>query len=115
EMKEMYKHPYLYTDIYEWLNSGMTAAFIHSSTESHEQIIDLLLDHGIHVYVDKPVTLELETTERIIKKAQSKNLVFMVGFNRRYAPSYQKLKELEQPNMIIVQKNVAKAAGEIRS
>lgn len=115
EINEKYKLSYLYSDIDEWIESGITAAFVHSSTESHEYIIDLLLDHNIHVYVDKPVTSNIESTERLIKKAQEKKLVLMVGFNRRYAPSYQGLKEIEDPNMIIVQKNVAKAVGEVRS
>lgn len=114
EVGATYKHPHLYADIHEWIKSGITAAFVHSSTDSHEYIIDLLLDHNIHVYVDKPVTGHIESTKRLIQKAQAKNLVLMVGFNRRYAPSYQNLKELEEPNMIIVQKNVAKAAGEVR-
>lgn len=115
EIGTTYKHPHLYADINEWIKSGITAAFVHSSTDSHEYIIDLLLDHHIHVYVDKPVTDHIESTERLINKAQEKNLVLMVGFNRRYAPSYQKLKELEEPNMIIVQKNVAKDFGEVRN
>jgi virulence factor len=29
----------------------------------------------------------------------------MIGFNRRYAPAYQKLRELQDANMIIMQKN----------
>lgn len=115
EVGATYKHPHLYTDIYKWIESGITAAFVHSSTESHEYIIDLLLDNNIHVYVDKPVTAHIESTERLIDKAKSKNLILMVGFNRRYAPAYQQLKELADPNMIFVQKNVAKAPGEARS
>lgn len=115
EIDATYKHPHIYSDMHKWVNSGIRAAFVHSSTESHEEIIDLLLDHHIHVYVDKPITTYIESTERLIKKAQSKNLVLMVGFNRRYAPSYQRLKEVADPNLMIVQKNVAKAFGEVRS
>lgn len=115
EIEREYKHPHLYADMATWLESGIEAAFVHAATEAHEYIIDELLDHGIHVYVDKPITAELVSSERLIKKAHDKNLVLMVGFNRRYAPSYQQLKKLEQPNMMIAQKNVAKAPGDVRS
>lgn len=114
EIDALYKHPHVYNDIEEWMNSGMEAAFVHASTDAHEYIIDLLLDRGIHVYVDKPITAHLKSTERLIKKAHNNNLVLMVGFNRRYAPSYAYLKEVRNPNMIIVQKNVAKAPGNVR-
>jgi virulence factor len=39
----------------------------------------------------------------------------MVGFNRRYAPAYQKLKELNDPNMIIMQKNRNALPSDIRT
>lgn len=115
EVGETYHLNNLYTDINEWIASGITAAFVHSSTDSHEYIIDLLLDHNIHVYVDKPVTNHLESTLRLIEKAKSKNLILMVGFNRRYAPSYNNLKEVANPNLMIMQKNVAKPVGDVRS
>ncbi|WP_342507970.1 Gfo/Idh/MocA family oxidoreductase [Sporosarcina sp. FSL K6-2383] len=114
EMAETYSIQHLYQNIDQWLASGITAAFVHSSTESHESIIDKLLDNGIHVYVDKPITYNLESSTRLMKKAESKGLLLMVGFNRRYAPPYMKLKELAEPNMIVMQKNRGHHAGEAR-
>lgn len=115
EIGAMYKIQNLYSDLTQWIKSGITAAFVHSSTESHEEIVDMLLDHGIHVYVDKPITDNIESTERLIEKAKQKELILMVGFNRRHAPSYKKLEELKDPNMMIMQKNVSKSVGNIRS
>ncbi|MCM3110767.1 Gfo/Idh/MocA family protein [Lederbergia lenta] len=115
EISATYQVPYLYHDIDQWLTSGITAAFVHSSTESHEAIIDKLLDHGIHVYVDKPITYDGDSTTRLMDKAESKGLILMVGFNRRYAPPYMKLKELEEPNMVIMQKNRGHQADDIRT
>lgn len=83
----------------------LDAAFVHSSTDSHEKIIDFLLDHNIHVYVDKPLTNNAEATNRLIDKANRLGLLLMVGFNRRYAKVYQKLKEVKDPTMILMQKN----------
>ncbi len=114
EITETYPINHLYHDFDQWLASGITAAFVHSSTESHESIIDKLLDNGIHVYVDKPITYDVESSTRLMEKAESKGLLLMVGFNRRYAPSYTKLKELDEPNMVIMQKNRGHHAGEVR-
>ncbi|WP_203247396.1 Gfo/Idh/MocA family protein [Sporosarcina beigongshangi] len=114
DMAETYSIQHLYQDIDQWLASGIVAAFVHSSTESHEGIIDKLLDNGIHVYVDKPITNNLESSTRLLKKAESKGLLLMVGFNRRYALPYMKLKELAEPNMVVVQKNRGHHAGEAR-
>ena len=39
----------------------------------------------------------------------------MVGFNRRYAPAYRELKQLSNPNMVIMQKNRVSLPGDIRT
>lgn len=114
DIAETYSIQHLYQDFDQWLASGISAAFVHSSTESHESIIDKLLDNGIHVYVDKPITYNLESSTRLMKKAESKGLLLMVGFNRRYALPYMKLKELAEPNMVVMQKNRGHNAVEAR-
>ena len=115
EIAAKYKIRDTYTEINMLLNSGIEAAFVHSSTASHEEIIDQLLDHNIHVYIDKPITFDGDSSERLMQKARSKGLILMVGFNRRYAPPYQKLKEIEDPNLIIMQKNRSHLAADPRT
>ena len=97
------------------LESGIRGAFVHTSTESHESIIEQLLMHNIHVYVDKPITYDFASSKRLIELAVSRGLNLMVGFNRRYAPAYQELKEVKNPNMIILQKNRHSLPGDIRT
>lgn len=105
----------VFTDRRKWMNSGIEAAFVSTATGAHEEIIDELLDHGIHVYIDKPITFYGITSKRLLAKAKEKNLILMVGFNRRYAPPYQALKEVPDPNMIIMQKNRARQAADPRT
>ncbi|WP_233711104.1 Gfo/Idh/MocA family protein [Lederbergia citrisecunda] len=100
-----YHIEHIYHNFEELLASGIEAAFVHSSTSSHEEIIDKLLDHGIHVYVDKPITYFGVSSTRLIEKAKEKGLILMVGFNRRFAPPYRQLTEVANPNMVIMQKN----------
>lgn len=115
EVAATYRIKYTYQNIDDWLTSGIKAAFVHAATDSHEVIIDQLLDHGIHVYVDKPITYDFESSKRLIDKAKSNRLLLMVGFNRRYAPPYQKLKELSEPNMVLMQKNRGHHPGDVRT
>ncbi|WP_066068986.1 Gfo/Idh/MocA family protein [Neobacillus soli] len=105
----------LHADLESLLNSGITGAFVHSSTSSHEEIVEKLLNRNIHVFVDKPITDHYDGAKRLVELAEQKGLILMAGFNRRYAPAYKKLKEVAEPNMVIVQKNRKDLPGEPRT
>jgi virulence factor len=111
---EQYRLKNLYTDVDLLLETDISAAFVHTATSSHEEIIEKLLSRNIHVYVDKPITSDLKSTARLLQMAQEKKLILMVGFNRRFAPAYSKLKLSADVNMIIFQKNRKALPGEIR-
>jgi virulence factor len=114
ELAQQYGISNLHRSLESLTNSGIKAALVHTSTASHYEIISHLLANNIHVYVDKPVTFHLESTAELFSLAKSKNLQLMVGFNRRYAPAYQKLRELSDANMIIMQKNRRSLPDEVR-
>ncbi len=97
------------------LESGIKGAFVHTASESHESIIEQLLMHNIHVYVDKPITYDFASSKRLLDLAASRGLHLMVGFNRRYAPAYRELKLIKDPNMVIIQKNRHSLPGDIRT
>lgn len=85
--------------------AGIDAAFIHTATESHAEIIELLIDQGIHVYVDKPISYHYEESVRLVELAEARGVKLMVGFNRRYAPMYAAMKEQKDRRLVIMQKN----------
>ena len=97
------------------IDAGVEGAFVHTSTASHYEILKKLLSHGIHVYVDKPVTYDYASTKEIFELANAHNARLKVGFNRRYAPAYKSLKQLENVNMIVMQKNRKALPGDIRT
>ncbi len=115
EIGRQYRFENLHESLGSILNSGIQGAFVHTATGSHEMIIEQLLMHDIHVYVDKPITYDFHSAKRLAELAASRNLVLMVGFNRRYAPSYGELRELADPNMIIMQKNRKSLPADIRT
>ena len=93
------------TSVDELISKNIEAAFIHTATESHAEIIEKLLNNNIHVYVDKPISYNYEDSIRLSKLAKSKNKIFMVGFNRRFAPMYARLKNIGSPSIIKLEKN----------
>ncbi len=102
-------HQYRFTNLHHTLDSllasGITGAMVHAATEAHYELVETLLQHYIHVFVDKPITLHYADSKRLVELAEQKNCLLMVGFNRRYAPVYRQLKELPDPNLIVMQKN----------
>ena len=89
----------------ELINMNIDAAFVHTATESHIEIIEKLLSNNIHVYVDKPISYSYEDSIRVSNLAKEVNKILMVGFNRRFAPMYSNLKNYGTPSVIKLEKN----------
>ncbi|HEY0208675.1 Gfo/Idh/MocA family oxidoreductase [Acerihabitans sp.] len=88
------------------------AVFVHTSTATHFDVVSHLLARGLHVYVDKPLAETLEQAERLVLLAARKQRVLMVGFNRRFAPLYLRLKQqMRQPVSIRMDKHRLDSVG----
>lgn len=80
------------TELDELLSWDLDAVFVHSPTPTHYEIVTRCLEHGVSVYVDKPLSYDLEESRRMAALAENKGLLLGVGFNRRYAPMYMAAK-----------------------
>jgi len=89
----------------ELIEKGIDAAFVSTATEAHFQIAEKLLNNGINVYIDKPLSLNINESQKLVKLVEESGLIAMVGFNRRFAPMISKLKEHGKADIIIIQKN----------
>lgn len=72
------------------------AVVITTQHDSHARLVLQALEGGKHVFVEKPLCLTLAELNDI-KSAQlatGGSSMVMVGFNRRYAPQVQKMKQL---------------------
>lgn len=88
------------------------AVFVHSSTATHFEVVSRLLERGVHVYVDKPLADQLSRAERLVALAARQRLALMVGFNRRFAPLYLRLKQqMGQPASIRMDKHRVDSIG----
>lgn len=115
QVAKQYRFGFLHNEISSLINSDIKAAFIHAATTAHFNLVKPLLEAGITVFVDKPVSVNYAETKELLELAEAKKTLFMVGFNRRYAPVYQQLKAVENPTLILMQKNRQNQPGEIRS
>ncbi len=104
ELGDKYRFPDQHKTIAGLIASGIKAAFVNAATEAHFELVKQLLEANIAVFVDKPISMIYAESKQLVELAEARNLLLMVGFNRRYAPVYQQLK-LEDPTLIIMQKN----------
>ncbi|KGL40979.1 Gfo/Idh/MocA family protein [Paenilisteria newyorkensis] len=113
-ISEKYRFHNTHHSVDSMIRAQVDAAFVHTSTASHPEIVRAFLEAGIPVYVDKPVADDYETTKELIELAEAKNTLLMVGFNRRFAPRYAALAEKTDTNMILMQKHRKAQASEPR-
>ncbi|MCA2221683.1 Gfo/Idh/MocA family protein [Nonomuraea aurantiaca] len=92
------------TSVDDVIKSGVEVAFVHAATGAHREIVEPLLDAGVHVYVDKPIADNLADCEALVRLAKAKRRSLMVGFNRRYAPGYTGLLALPR-HLVLMAKN----------
>ena len=88
--------PLTYTDFDAMIeNDELDAIAISSPSHLHTVQISKALEKGLHVFSEKPLGTTVEEC-RIAEKAVEKHpdLVFMLGFMRRYDPSYAYAKKM---------------------
>ena len=103
ETKSKYKINKAVSSVDDLINEGIECAFIHSSTDSHYDLCKKLLSSGIHVYVDKPISYNLEEALELKDLAIKNNLILKVGF-----------KNLGEANIVLIQKNRVNLPGQPR-
>ncbi|MBU3145716.1 Gfo/Idh/MocA family protein [Clostridium sp. CF012] len=114
KISEKYRITQYVHTVDELIEKNIDAAFVSTATEAHFQIAEKLLKNGINVYIDKPISLNFNETQKLVNLAKEKGLVAMVGFNRRFAPMINKLKEHGKADIIIIQKNRFQIPDQIR-
>ncbi len=71
---------------------------VATSTPTHFELAQLFLKNRIHVNVEKPITLQVEQGEGLIKLAKHNNLILSVGHSERFSSTFASLKnKLKQP------------------
>ncbi len=69
------------------------AVVIASSTDTHVDLITRSARAGKAIFCEKPMDLDLERVDRCIAELDRSGVPFMLGFNRRFDPSFSALRE----------------------
>jgi predicted dehydrogenase/threonine dehydrogenase-like Zn-dependent dehydrogenase len=79
-------------------NPLINTIIIATRHNSHAHFVEQALKAGKHVFVEKPLAISHEELDKVkAAYSLSKNSKLMVGFNRRFSPQIQKIKQLLEP------------------
>ena len=73
---------------YRDLIGQIDAAIIAVPTQFHHRVAMDLLEHGIHVFVEKPITLNVADADDLINVAGKRRLTLQVGHVERFNPAF---------------------------
>lgn len=76
------------------------AVAIAAPAVDHAHLVESALKAGKHVFVEKPLALEVEQAIKLAELASARGLTLMVGHLLQYHPAFGRLKELIQANEI---------------
>jgi myo-inositol 2-dehydrogenase/D-chiro-inositol 1-dehydrogenase len=83
------------TDYRELLaNSTIEAVVICSSTDTHSRIIQEAAAAGKHIFCEKPIDYDLSRIHGALSAVDKTGVKLQIGFNRRFDPSFAKVREL---------------------
>lgn len=103
-----YNIQHLCSNFEDFLKIEMDCAFVLTPKDRHTEYVLGLLENGIDVFCEKPMALTLRESQQMVDTAADNGRIMMVGFNRRFAPVYQKAKEAYaggRPDVCFVEKS----------
>ncbi len=86
-------------------NLGVQCASVSSTTSTHFVIASWLLENGIDVLVEKPITTTTDEAKKLIEIAKSNNRILQAGHLERFNPAYREMKSvLNKPRFFEVRR-----------
>ncbi|KRL97704.1 Gfo/Idh/MocA family protein [Liquorilactobacillus satsumensis] len=90
----------------ELFAAGIEACFIHVPAPLRCELTRRCLEKDIHVFVDGPLRKQPTEVKQLQELALAHSKIFMIGFNRRFAPLVERLKETPAKQSLFLQKNI---------
>jgi myo-inositol 2-dehydrogenase/D-chiro-inositol 1-dehydrogenase len=73
--------------------AGADAVVVATSTPAHAPLIRLAADARTPVFCEKPIALDLDTTDDVLEHVARAGILLQIGFQRRFDPGYQAARE----------------------
>lgn len=81
-------------DYQQIFTMGLDAAIIATPPLTHYKLAQECMEHGLHVFVEKPFTLNSADGQALCKLADERELTLMVGHTFEYNPAVRAIKEI---------------------
>jgi UDP-N-acetylglucosamine 3-dehydrogenase len=100
-VKSMFKFNSVYT-CHDDMCAAETidAVYICLPNYLHKDACKKALEHRLHVLCEKPMGMSVAEAEEITKLAESKGLVLMPGYKKRYAQNFSKAKKMIEDGLL---------------
>lgn len=72
----------------------LDAVYICTPTHSHAEIGLACAERNLHMFVEKPLDLNLRQASRLVAEVDRRKLLAMTAFQWRYSPAYRRAEEL---------------------
>jgi len=107
------------TDYHALLNTESIEAVIISATPetTHFPMAKESLQAGKHVFLEKPIALELSEADELVALARAKGLLFTIGYSQRFNPKFAYVKRsiddgtIGQPVTALVSRHITRNLG----
>jgi predicted dehydrogenase len=85
------RHGVRYASSSDDFSADIQAAILATPTPTHYSLGKTLLERGVHLFVEKPLTEEVEEAQDLIDLAQKKGLILQVGHIERFNPAVMEM------------------------
>lgn len=96
--------------------SDSDAVYITVPNRFHAELSLEALAAGKHVFCEKPFALNIGDAEKIVNAVNDAGVIYQLGFNRRFAPVYKKMKDfILGGDLVPVSFNIKMNRGELQT
>jgi myo-inositol 2-dehydrogenase/D-chiro-inositol 1-dehydrogenase len=82
-------------DYHELLADESIEAFlVATNTDTHAFIVKDIANTGRHIFCEKPLALDIKSTDEVLETIEKAKVKLQIGFNRRFDKSFMRVREL---------------------
>ena len=87
-----------YEEMFE--REKLNAVYVCSPTVFHKEMTITALKKGYHVFCEKPIAMNVDEAKAMCNEARQNSRILFIGYNRRFSPTYQKVKKFSEEKRI---------------
>ena len=101
KIRAKYNAKYAYTDVEELVkNEEIDAVYIASPVVFHAGQAMLAADYGKHILLEKPIAMDIDESEKLLRYCEKKGVRVAAGFMMRFGTHVMRMKEAVQTGKV---------------